>query len=63
MTDSDKIHRIAIIDADLENAKSWGSWMVTVANERERLVNDLNSRGHKIGHRYLARTETGGRVS
>lgn len=59
MTDSDKLHRIAVIDSDFENAKSWGSWMVMVANEREALVNDLHSRGHKIAHRFQARTDGG----
>jgi len=63
MTDSEKIHRIAVIDSDFENARAWGSWMVTVANERERLVNDLNSRGHNLPHRFQARTANGERVS
>ena len=62
MSDSDKISRIAVIDSDFENAKTWGSWMVMAANEREALVNDLNSRGHKIAHRFLARTEGDARV-
>jgi len=63
MTDSDKLHRIAVIDSDFESARSWGGWMVEAANEREALVNDLNSRGHNIAHRFQARTDEGGSVS
>lgn len=48
--------RIAEIDAKFEAAKGWGSWMVMVANEREDLVNRLNSQwGEKIEHKWQAR--------
>lgn len=57
------LRRIAEIDAMFEQAKDWGSWMVSAANERERLVNQLRERGHDIGHKNLARTASGGRVS
>jgi hypothetical protein len=63
MTDSEKLLRINEIDAMFEAATGWGSWMVTCANERERLANDLNARGHNLPHKYLARDSSGGRVS
>ncbi len=48
--------RIAEIDAEFEAAKGWGSWMVMVANEREDLVDRLNSQwGEKIEHKWQAR--------
>lgn len=52
------IKRVAEIDAMFEQATGWGSWMVECANEREALANQLG-----IEHKYLARTDTGGRVS
>ena len=63
MGDSEKFHRIAVIDSDFENARAWGSWMVAAANERWALVNQLQDAGHDIAHKYLARTPSGGRVS
>ncbi|OAF05484.1 hypothetical protein AYJ54_00835 [Bradyrhizobium centrolobii] len=59
----DTIARIAEIDDMFENAKAWGSWMVSAANEREALVNSLKSRwGEEIQHKWLARTAGGGRT-
>lgn len=49
--------RIAEIDAMFDGAKSWGSWMVSAANEREDLANKIGA-----DHKYLARTATGGRT-
>lgn len=48
------IDRIAEIDAKFEAATGWGSWMVMLANERERLADE-----HGLPHRYLARTDSG----
>ena len=58
MTDDQKISRIAEIDGKFQDATGWGSWMVMCANERERLVNDLNSSGHNIAHKYQVPTDT-----
>lgn len=55
--------RIAAIDAMFTDATGWGSWMVECANEREALVERLRSYGVEIEHKYLARSESGGRVS
>jgi len=55
--------RIATIDSWFEEASGWGSWMVAMANERERLVDQLNYDGFNLTHKYLARTASGGRVS
>ena len=64
MNDQDALNRIAGIDVLFENAKgSWGSWMVSAANEREQLVNRLRKNGHQIEHKYQARTAAGGPVS
>ncbi len=38
------------IDATIEEAKGWGSWMVEYANEREALANQFN-----FEQRYNAR--------
>lgn len=54
--------RIAEIDAMFETARGWGSWMVSAANERERLVNSLRETGFQIEHKYLARTASGKRT-
>jgi len=62
MTTSEALSRIEEIDRSFETAVSWGSWMVGVANEREELVNYLNSRGVEKEHKYLARTGSGGRT-
>lgn len=58
MTTEEKQARIAKIDANFDNANSWGSWMVMAANEREMLANELG-----VPHKYLARTSSGGKVS
>ena len=63
MTDNEKLSRISEIDGYFEGATGWGSWMVTCANEREKLVNDLNANGHNIEHKNQARTGGGRRVS
>lgn len=63
MTDQDALNRIAGIDSLFENATTWGSWMVSAANEREQLVNRLRKNGHQIEHKYQARTPAGGPVS
>ena len=55
--------RIAEIDAMFDMATGWGSWMVMCANEREYLVNAINSRGGHAVHRYQARTSSGGRTN
>jgi hypothetical protein len=47
--------RIAEIDAKFKNAGAWCSWMVILANEREFLVNRINSRGGQIAHQHQAR--------
>lgn len=54
--------RIADIDTDFEAATSWGSWMVSAANEREHLVNDLAKIGVTVPHKNLARSGAGGKV-
>ena len=63
MTDQEKLSRVAAIDVLFEDATGWGSWMVSAANDRERLVSDLNTRGYDIPHKHLARTGDGRRVS
>ncbi len=63
MTDEEKLALIADLDALFDGATEWGSWMVSAANHRERLVNELNKCGHNIPHKNLARTSSGGRVS
>lgn len=55
MTADDALKRIAQIDAEFEQATGWGSWMVMVANERERLVDDLRANGYHVEHKHLAR--------
>lgn len=64
MSDKDERKaRIAEIDADFGAANGWGSWMVSAANERERLVNALRAEGDQtVEHRWLARTGSGGKV-
>ena len=62
MTDEEALKRVAEIDRDFEAAKGWGSWMVMVANERERIVNRLRSKGIAIEHKWLARSGAGSRV-
>jgi len=63
-TAGDLMARIAAIDSMFEAAGGWGSWMVSAANEREHLVNQLKSKfGVTVEHKYLARTSDGGRVS
>ena len=47
--------RIAEIDAMVDMAGGWRSWMVSCANEREQLVNFINSSGGHAVHRYQAR--------
>lgn len=48
--------RIHEIDTMFEGATGWGSWMVMAANEREDLVDRLNSQwGEKIEHKWQAR--------
>lgn len=57
--------RLAEIDDMFENATGWGSWMVSVANEREVLVNSINSRwlmDEPLKHKWQARTASGGRT-
>lgn len=56
------LSRITEIDRLFTDTISWGSWMVTAANEREELVNYLNARGVPKEHKYLARTGSGGRT-
>jgi hypothetical protein len=50
------LKRIAEIDSMFEQSKSWGSWMVMAANEREALVNKLRAAGHAVEHKWLVRT-------
>lgn len=50
--------RIATIDAMFDGARSWGSWMVPAANEREALAERFN-----LPHKHTARTASGRRVS
>ena len=55
--------RISEIDAMFEGATGWGSWMVGSANERETLVNHLQSAGlTDVQHKHQARTASGRRV-
>lgn len=61
-TPGQALARIADIDKMFEDATGWGSWMVMCANERERLVDWLNTQGVAVSHKYLARTESGERV-
>lgn len=42
--------RVSEIDAKFETAKSWGSWMVMLANEREHLANVYG-----LEHKWQAR--------
>jgi hypothetical protein len=49
------LQRIAEIDAEFEQATGWGSWMVMVANERERLVDDLRENGYRVEHKNFVR--------
>lgn len=63
MTPTQKLRRITEIDASFETAKGWESWMVSTANERERLVNQLNQEGYNVPHKHQARTASGARVS
>lgn len=65
MNINEALSRIAEIDRLFEDATGWGSWMVTAANEREELVNYLNSfaPAHKVPHKYLARTGSGQRTN
>jgi len=51
MTDPRRI-RIAEIDLMFEQARGWGSWMATASIERRNLVNQLNSEGHNLEHKY-----------
>jgi hypothetical protein len=55
--------RISEIDKMFEGATGWGSWMVMAANEREDLVDRLNSQ-YKMGlkHKHQARTASGART-
>lgn len=55
VTADDALKRIAQIDTEFEQATGWGSWMVMVANERERLANDLRANGYRVEHKHLAR--------
>lgn len=53
----DTMTRLAEIDKMFEDAKGWGAWMVSVANEREAMVNSANKRwGLNLEHKWLART-------
>lgn len=49
--------RITQIDKMFEEAKSWGSWMVMCANEREALADKWN-----LPHKNQARTSSRGRT-
>jgi len=49
--------RIAEIDAMFADAKGWGSWMVSAANEREALADAWG-----VEHKHQARTASGGRT-
>lgn len=65
LTKDETLIRIAEIDAMFEAATGWGSWMVSVANEREALVNYANGRWlleEPLTHKYQARTASGGRT-
>lgn len=65
VTKDEALIRIAEIDAMFEASTGWGSWMVSVANEREALVNHINGRWlieEPLEHKYQARTASGGRT-
>lgn len=62
MTDDAAIKRVAEIDEMFDGATGWGSWMVMAANERESIVDRLRAAGHKIEHKWLARTSGGGKT-
>jgi hypothetical protein len=56
MTDADTaLRRVSEIDEMFDAAHGWGSWMVDVANERERLVDGLRRNGYSIDHKWRAR--------
>lgn len=55
ITADDAMQRVEEIDREFESATGWGSWMVMLANERERLVDDLRANGYAIEHKWLAR--------
>lgn len=57
MNAEEAIARVAEIDAMFEQATGWGSWMVMTANERERLVDDLQANGYNVEHKWLARCD------
>lgn len=52
--------RIGEIDKMFEEASGWGSWMVMAANEREDLVDRLNSQ-YKMGIEHKWQARCGGR--
>ena len=55
--------RIAEIDEMFKGSTGWGSWMVEASREREEIVERLRGEGFALAHKYLARTESGGKVS
>lgn len=58
MSDLDQAKaRITEIDSMFESASGWGSWMVTAANEREKLADKFG-----LEHKYRARTFDGNRT-
>lgn len=63
MTNDERFQRVAEIDRMFDEAKGWGSWMVSVSNERRILVNQLRNEGYVVEHKHQARTASGGRVS
>ena len=58
MTKEEAIQRIADIDAQFEEAKRWGSWMIMAANEREDIANKFG-----LPHKYLVRSLDGNRIN
>lgn len=54
---------IVEIDKAFEEATGYGSWMISRANYRERLVNMLRGRGIMVEHKHQARSGTGGKVN
>lgn len=54
MTEAQAVARVAAIDAKFEAAQGWGSWMVSLANEREGLADRFG-----LEHKHQARV--GGR--